>query len=255
MYFDSHAHYNDEQFDTDRDELVEAMPSNSVSYIINCGTDVSSSLFSIELANKYPFIHAAVGIHPEDVSKNESLDEIKKLAQNEKVVAIGEIGLDYYWDTKTKEKQIKYFKNQLHLANELDLPVIIHDREAHQDTLNILKEIPLEKKGVLHCYSGSVEMAREFLKLGYYLGFGGSATFKNAKNVIEVIKEIPEDKFLIETDCPYMTPVPFRGKRNNSMYLKYVVEKIAEIKGLTPKQIEELSENNAKRLFDIDKNN
>lgn len=252
MYFDSHAHYNAEQFDTDRDELLKAMPSNSVSYIINAGTDITSSQFSIELANKYPFMYAAVGIHPEDVDKNESLVEIKKLADNKKVVAIGEIGLDYYWDTSTKEKQIEYFKNQLHLANELNLPVIIHDREAHQDTLNILKEIPVNKKGVLHCYSGSVEMANEFLKLGYYLGFGGSSTFKNAKNVIEVIKEVPENKFLIETDAPYMTPVPFRGKRNNSMYLKYVVEKIAEIKNMTTKQIEELSENNAKMLFGIE---
>ena len=251
MYFDSHAHYNDEQFDTDRDELLHAMPSNSVSYILNCGTDLSSSLFSIDLAKKHPFIYAAVGIHPEDVNKNESLVEIKALAHNEKVVAIGEIGLDYYWDTSTKEKQLEYFKNQLHLANELNLPVIIHDRDAHQDTLNTLKEISVNKKGVLHCYSGSVEMAREFLKLGYYLGFGGSSTFKNAKNVVEVIKEVPNDKFLIETDAPYMTPVPFRGKRNNSMYLKYVVEKIAEIKDLTPQQIEELSETNAKRLFDI----
>jgi len=251
MYFDSHAHYNDEQFDTDRDELLEAMPSNSVSYIINAGTDITSSLFSIELANKYPFVYAATGIHPEDVDKNETLDEIKKLAQNKKVIAIGEIGLDYYWNKENKEKQIEYFKNQLHLANELNLPVIIHDREAHQDTLNILKEIPVNKKGVLHCYSGSVEMANEFLKLGYYLGFGGSSTFKNAKNVIEVIKEVPENKFLIETDAPYMTPVPFRGKRNNSMYLKYVIEKIAEIKNMTTKQIEELSENNAKMLFCI----
>lgn len=252
MYFDSHAHYNDEQFDTDRDELLKVMQSNSVSYIINAGTDISSSLFSIELAKKYPFVYAAVGIHPEDVHKNESLVEIKKLATHEKVIAIGEIGLDYYWDTSTKEKQIEYFKNQLHLANELNLPVIIHDRDAHQDTLNILKEIPVNKKGILHCYSGSVEMAREFLKLGYYLGFGGSSTFKNAKNVIEVITEVPNDRFLIETDAPYMTPVPFRGKRNNSMYLKYVVEKIAEIKELTPKQIEDLSENNAKILFNIE---
>ena len=255
MYFDSHAHYNDEQFNPDRDELLQAMQSNSISYIINAGTDITSSLFSIELAKKYPFIYAAVGIHPEDVNKNESLDEIKKLAQNEKVAAIGEIGLDYYWDTTTKEKQIDYFKNQLHLANELNLPVIIHDRDAHQDTFNILKEIPVTKKGVLHCYSGSVEMAREFLKLGYYLGFGGSSTFKNAKNVIDVLKEVPEDKFLIETDAPYMTPVPFRGKRNNSLYLKYVVEKIAEIKGLATKQVEELSENNAKTLFNLDKSN
>lgn len=254
MYFDSHAHYNDEQFDTDRDELLKVMHNNSVSYIINAGTDLSSSLFSIELAKKYPFVYAAVGIHPEDVDKSESLVETKKLATHEKVIAIGEIGLDYYWDTSTKEKQIEYFKNQLHLANELNLPVIIHDRDAHQDTLNILKEIPVNKKGVLHCYSGSVEMAREFLKLGYHLGFGGSSTFKNAKNVLEVIKEVPNDRFLIETDAPYMTPVPFRGKRNNSMYLKYVVEKIAEVKELTPKQVEELSENNAKTLFNIDKN-
>lgn len=251
MYFDSHAHYNDTQFDTDREELLEAIPNNSVSYIINAGTDVESSIYSIELASKYPFIYAAVGIHPEEVNKNETVEEIKKLAQNQKVVAIGEIGLDYYWDISTKEKQLDYFKQQLLLANELDLPVIVHDREAHQDTFNLLKEIPVNKKGVIHCYSGSVEMAREFIKLGYYLGFGGSTTFKNAKNVIEVLKEVPQDKFLIETDAPYMTPVPFRGKRNNSMYLKYIVEKIAEIKDLTPKNIEELSENNAKKLFNI----
>ena len=251
MFFDSHAHYNDEQFDTDRDELLKAMPSNSVSYIINAGTDITSSLFSIELANEYPFIYAAVGIHPEDVNKNESIDEIKKLALNKNVVAIGEIGLDYYWDTSNKEMQIDYFKKQLQLANELNLPVIIHDRDAHQDTFNTLKEIIVHKKGVLHCYSGSVEMAKEFLKLGYYLGFGGSTTFKNAKNVIDVLKEVPNDKFLIETDCPYMTPVPFRGKRNNSMYLKYVVEKIAEIKEITPKEVEIFSENNAKKLFGI----
>ena len=228
------------------------MPSNSVSYIINAGTDIASSLFSIELANKYPFIYAAVGIHPEDVDKNESIDEIKKLARSNKVVAIGEIGLDYYWNIENKTKQIDYFRSQLQLANELNLPVIIHDRDAHQDTFNILKEITVNEKGVLHCYSGSVEMSREFLKLGYYLGFGGSTTFKNAKNVIDVLKEVPNDKFLIETDCPYMTPVPFRGKRNNSIYLKYIVEKIAEIKGLTPKSVEALSENNAKRLFGIE---
>lgn len=251
MYFDSHVHYNDEQFDTDRYELLDALPSNSVSHVINCGTDLISSKFSIELANKYSYIYAAVGIHPEDVAKKDAIAEIKKLANNPKVVAIGEIGLDYYWDTSTKELQQEYFKSQLELANELNLPVIIHDRDAHQDTYNILKETTVNRKGVLHCYSGSVEMAREFLKLGYYLGFGGSSTFKNAKNVIEVLQEIPLDKILIETDCPYMTPVPFRGKRNNSMYLQYVVEKIAEIKGLTPKQVEELSENNAKILFNI----
>ena len=175
--------------------------------------------------------------------------EIKKLATHDKVVAIGEIGLDYYWDTSTKEKQIEYFKNQLHLANELNLPVIIHDREAHQDTFNILKEIPVNKKGVLHCYSGSVEMAREFLKLGYYLGFGGSTTFKNAKNVIEVIKDIPNDRFLIETDCPYLTPHPFRGQVNEPKYTTYVAQKIAEIKGVSYDKVVETTTKNALNLF------
>jgi TatD DNase family protein len=250
MYFDSHAHYNDEQFDTDRDELLQVMPSNSVSYIINCGTDLSSSLFSIELANKYPFIYAAVGIHPEDVSKNESLDEIKKLAQNKKVVAIGEIGLDYYWDTSTKEKQIEYFKNQLHLANELNLPVIIHDRDAHKDTLDIMMEYP-EVKGIVHCFSGSVEFAKECVRLGYYIGITGVVTFKNGRKLKEVVESTPLERIVLETDCPYLAPEPFRGHRNHSGHLNMVVEKIAEIKNVSKEEVVEQTRKNALKIYNI----
>jgi len=250
-YFDSHAHYNDEKFDIDRDELLSSLPKNNVSYVINAGTNFATSLFSINLSEKYPYIYAAVGIHPEDISPNDSLGNIKELASHPKVVAIGEIGLDYYYDSSTKELQKEYFLNQLKLANEVNLPVIIHDRDAHNDILTTLKSCPVDKSGVIHCYSGSLEMAKIFLNMGYYLGFGGTSTFSNAKNVIEVLKYIPLDKILIETDSPYLTPVPFRGKRNNSMYLKYVVEKISEIKNISPEEIAQITSDNAKKLFNI----
>lgn len=250
-YFDSHAHYNDEKFDTDRDELLSSLQKNSISHVINAGTNYNTSLFSINLAKKYSYIYAAVGIHPEDISLNESIDKIKELTKNDKVVAIGEIGLDYYWDSSNKEQQKEIFLSQLKLANEIKLPVIIHDRDAHNDILLSLKTCPVDKSGVIHCYSGSLEMAKLFLNMGYYLGFGGTSTFSNAKTVIEVLKYIPIDKILIETDAPYLTPVPFRGKRNNSMYLKYIVEKIAEIKNISSEQIAEITSNNAKKLFNI----
>ena len=249
--FDTHAHYDDDAFNEDRFELLSSMPENNVKYIINQGVDIKSSLDSIALSEKYPYIYAAVGIHPLDVKKMEDISKIKELAKHKKVVAIGEIGLDYYYETETKKLQLKYFKNQLTLANELNLPVVIHDRDAHKDTLDTLKEIKVNNSGVIHCYSGSLEMAKELLKLGFYLGFDGPVTFKNAKTVIEVLKYIPLDKILVETDAPYLTPAPFRGKRNNSMYLTYVIETIAKIKEISSDEMANITLNNAKTLFKI----
>lgn len=249
--FDTHAHYDDDAFDEDRDELFIAMHENNVEYIINQGINVKTSKFAISLAEKYPYVYAAVGIHPEDVSSLDDINEIKKLATHKKVVAIGEIGLDYHYDNTNKELQQKYFKNQLELANEMNLPVVIHDRDAHKDTLDTLKSIKINNAGVVHCFSGSVEMAKELIKLGYYLGFDGPITFKNAKTALEVLEYIPLDRILIETDAPYLTPTPFRGKRNNSMYLVHVINKIAEIKNLPPEEISNITMNNAKTLFKI----
>lgn len=249
--FDTHAHYEAEQFDEDRDALLKILPQNDVYYVINQGTDVTTSKKSIELAEKYDYFFAAVGIHPEEVKKQESLLEIEKLASHPKAVAIGEIGLDYYWDVSTKELQMEYFKKQLDLANQLHLPVVIHDRDAHKDILDTLKSVTMNFSGVVHCFSGSVEMAKELLKRNFYLGFDGPITYKNARVALEVLEYIPLDKILIETDAPYLTPVPFRGKRNNSMYLTHVIHKIAEIKKVTPEEISEITFQNAKTLFHI----
>lgn len=247
--FDTHAHYDDEKFSEDRDETLKRVHSERVKLIINCGCDEKSSRKALSLAENYSFIYAAVGIHPENISENscEELSEIKKLADNKKVVAIGETGLDYYWDDTKKQQQKDIFIKQIIMANELSLPVIIHDREAHADTLEILKEY--KPKGVLHCYSGSAEMAKEVLKLGMYIGFGGSLTFKNARKTVEVAETVPLDRILFETDCPYMAPVPMRGRRNESPYIGYVAEKMAEIKGIPVQQITDIATENGKRLF------
>ena len=203
------------------------------------------------MADKYSFIYAAVGIHPEEIYKEESIEEIKKLTSHKKVVAIGEIGLDYHYDDTNKEDQMKYFIDQLNLANEVNLPVVIHSRDAQKDTLDTLKTIKINNSGVVHCFSGSLESAKELLKLGFYLGFDGPITFKNARNALEVLEYMPLDKILIETDAPYLTPIPFRGERNNSMYLTYVINKIAEIKNISSEEIADITMNNAKTLFKI----
>ena len=249
--FDSHAHYDDARFDADREKILSDMPKNNVCGIINCGTDIATSLFSLKLAEKFPFIFAAVGYHPESVNHNAKFDKNKlmELAKNKKVVAIGEIGLDYYWEKDFKEKQIDFFEKQLCLAKELDLPVIIHDREAHADTLEILKKH--KPKGVLHCFSGSVEMAREIIKLGLYVGVGGVITFKNSKKLAEIVKEIPLEKILLETDAPYLAPEPHRGKTNNSAYILFVANKIAEIKSITTDEVLSVTSKNVKTLFNI----
>ncbi len=247
MIFDTHSHYTDRQFD-DIDSLLPRLNrEEQVSEIITCGTDIKSSVDSINLSKKYPFVYAAVGFHPEELTSIDVDIPALKALINERVVAIGEIGLDYYWNKENKEKQKDGFIKQILLAKELSLPVIVHDREAHGDTLEILKEY--KPKGVLHCFSGSTEMAKEILKLGMYIGVGGVVTFKNAKNLPEVIENTPLDKILLETDAPYLAPVPFRSKRNDSSLIPYIAEKIGEIKGKSKEEILKITRENAKNLF------
>ena len=252
MYFDTHAHYDDEAFDTDRDELLSSLPEAGVTLVIDPGCDVSSSEKAIALAERFPHVYAAVGIHPEELGKMQpgDLEKIEALCQSPKCVAIGEIGLDYYWDDTHKEEQKALFIEQLELALRHDKPVIIHDREAHGDCLDIVRRYP-DVRGVFHCYSGSREMAEELLRRGWYLGFDGPITYKNARKAIEVLEICPLDCLLIETDSPYLSPVPRRGKRNDSRNLRYVVEKIAEVKGLGCEEVVKASMENGRRLFKI----
>lgn len=252
MYFDSHAHYDDERFDEDRDELIEGLKMQGVSYVVNVAADMKSCHTSLELAHKYDFIYSSVGVHPHDVKDmtNQDMDEMRQLAKDEKVVAIGEIGLDYYYDNSPREEQRIWFRKQLEMAKELDLPVIIHSREASEETFNIIMESGV-KEGVIHCFSGSLELAREYVKNGFYIGVGGSLTFKNAKKTVRVVEGIDLSHIVIETDCPYLTPVPHRGERNDSSYLKFVVEKIAEIKGISAEEVAKVTFENAKKLYRI----
>jgi TatD DNase family protein len=253
MYFDTHAHYDDERFDNDRDKLLINLNKNGVEYIVNPAIDIKTSKFIINLSKKHNFIYTAVGIHPhEATTEKDSYIELNNLLKEDKVVAIGEIGLDYHYNFQEKNIQKDCFIKQLRIARESDLPVIIHDREAHGDIMEILHMNEfVGLKGIMHCFSGSKEMARELIKMGFYLSFGGAITFKNAKKSIEVIKEIPNDRILIETDSPYLTPVPNRGKRNDSSMLKYVVQKISEIKEIDVEKVCELTKNNAIKFFNI----
>ena len=252
--FDSHAHYDDEEFDDDRKEVIEELKNEGVIGIMNCSSSYESIAKTCELINTWDFIYGAVGIHPEnaDEFKDEMLEEFKEIIKkNSKVKAIGEIGLDYYWDENPdKEIQKDVFRKHMKLADELNLPVIIHDREAHEDTLNIIKEFP-NVRGVVHCFSGSVEFAKECLELGYYIGITGVVTFKNAKKVKQVVEEVAVERLLVETDCPYMAPEPNRGKRNKSTYIKYIIEKISEIKEIDPKIFNLKVNENIKGLFNI----
>ena len=225
--FDSHAHYDSEAFNDDRKELLHALPSQGVCGIINCASEMASAITSLELADEFDFIYAACGVHPHEAEgcKQGYIDVLRKLCSEEKCVAVGEIGLDYHYDFSPRDIQKKVFEEQIVLAKELDLPIIVHDREAHEDTLELLKKY--KPKGVVHCFSGSVEMAKEIVKLGMYIGLGGAVTFKNARKPLEVAAYVPDDMLVIETDCPYMTPVPFRGKRCDSSYIPYTAEVIA----------------------------
>ncbi len=248
---DTHAHYDDKRFEDKYDELFASLSQNGVLKIINCGCDIESSKKCLELSKKYSICYTAVGYHPSNLPKCKdiNLSKIKELAGDKRVVAIGEIGLDYYWNKDNKELQKEVFKGQIELADKLCLPVIIHDRDAHADTLEILKE--KKPKGVVHCFSGSSEMAEEIINLGLYIGIGGVLTFKNAKKLLEVASLIPLDRILLETDAPYMAPEPYRGKTNNSALILYVAEKLAEIKDVSTEEILKITTKNAKTLFNF----
>ena len=253
MLFDTHAHYDDERFDADREALLASMPEKNVGLIVNPGCDLPSSRVAVELAGKFDFVYAAVGIHPENCAdfEPEQIEKLRELAKEPKVVAIGEIGLDYYWaENPPKDLQQMVLRRQLLLAQELRLPVIIHDRDAHGDTMAIVREFP-QVRGVFHCFAGSAEMARELIGMGWMLSFNGAATFKNARKAPEVIAAVPLEKLMIETDAPYLTPVPHRGERNDSSYVRFVAEKIAEIKGLSPEEVERVTWENGRRFFGI----
>ncbi len=250
--FDTHTHYTDSAFNNDRHELLASLPETGICAVINCGTDIHDSEKSLALANRYSYIYAAVGIHPHEAEKsnNNFLSRLQCLINDKRVVAVGEIGLDYHYDYSPRDIQKQVFIQQLELASRYDLPVIIHDREAHLDTLEILKEFKL--RGVLHCFSGSVEFARDVLSLGLYIGLGGAVTFKSAKRPLEVASFVPSDMLLIETDCPYMTPHPYRGKRCDSSFIAYTAQKLAEVRGVDAQQIINQTADNARRLFKIE---
>lgn len=253
MLFDTHAHFDDEQFDADRDEVLKSLKSYGVGNIVNIGSSMKTSRTSVALAEKYDFVYAAVGVHPSETGElcETDIDELKRLAANPKVRAIGEIGLDYHYpDDVEPSIQKKWFVRQLELAKELNMPVVIHDRESKGECLEILKEHKISN-GVVHCFSGSAETAREILKLGMMISFTGVLTFKNAKKAIAACAAVPLDRLMIETDCPYMSPEPYRGRRNFSGYVEFVARKMAEIKGVSYDELVNITERNAKRFYGI----
>ncbi len=251
--FDTHSHYDDEAFNEDREVLLGLLPKEGVSHVMTCGTNLVTSYRSLQLAQKYDYIYCALGFHPEEAHEERKgdLDTIRELLEKEpKAKAVGEIGLDYYWEENApRDVQIDLFRRQIEIAKELDLPVIVHDREAHEDTFSILSE--MRPKGVLHCYSGSKEQALQYTEMGFYIGLGGVVTFKNARKAVEVAESIPIDKLLLETDCPYMAPVPHRGERNDSRLISLVAEKIGEIRGMDPQEIADITNKNAREFFGI----
>lgn len=255
MLFDSHAHYNDRKFDDDRFEILGSMPENNVGYIMNISDSMRSVEKVLDIAERYPFVYASVGVHPEEAADltEADMELLEQYTKHPKVKAIGEIGLDYYYDDVPKEIQKKWFARQLELAKKVNMPVVIHDRDAHGDCMDILRSGNVrEVGGILHCYSGSAEMAKEILDWGMYIAFGGTLTFKNARKVREVAEYVPLDRIVIETDCPYLAPEPNRGKRNSSLYIHYVAEKLAEIKGIAVEEAERVTCENAKKCYKIE---
>ena len=252
MLFDTHAHLNDPAFDPDREELMAGLAGKGVGLVMNAGCSLESSRDIVNMTAKYPWLYGSVGSHPDSASEvNEAvIEEYRKLCQNEKIKAIGEIGLDYYYEDIPRDIQKQAFRMQMQLAKELDMLVIVHEREAHDDGMRIVKEFP-GMTGVFHCYSGSAEMARQLVKMGWYIGFTGVLTFKNARKAVETAASIPLDRIVIETDCPFMAPEPFRGKRNDPGYLYRMAEKLAEIRGITAEEAAAVTTENAKRLYRI----
>lgn len=253
MIFETHAHYDDEQFDEDREQLLAGLQEAGIEIVVNVGATLEGCLSTIRLAEQYPFIYAAVGVHPDEVGTldEEKFSWLKEKLSHEKVVAVGEIGFDYYWDQESHEVQKKWFLRQLEAAREAGLPVIIHSREAAADTLEMMKEYGQDLKGIIHCYSYSVEHAREYVKMGYLLGIGGVVTFKNARKLKEVVEEIPLEALVLETDCPYLAPVPNRGKRNSSLNLPLIAEEIAAIKQISCEEVITQTRENARKLFGV----
>ena len=254
MLFDTHAHLNDPAFDTDREELMNSLAAAGVGLVMNAGCSLESSREIVEMAAKYPWLYASVGSHPDSADEvcEAVIEEYRKLCKlSEKVRAIGEIGLDYHYEDIPREIQQKAFRMQMELAAQLDMPVIVHERDAHNDGLAIVKEFP-KVKGVFHCYSGSAEMARQLVELGWYIGFTGVLTFKNARKAVETAASIPLDRIVLETDCPFMAPEPFRGKRNHPGYLYRMAEKLAEIRGISVEEIHTITTENGKRLYRIE---
>lgn len=252
---DSHTHLDDNRFDNDRTEIINNLKENGIELVLNPGADLATSKKAVKLADDYSFIYAAVGCHPHETKdmNDDSMNIFRDMSKNKKVIAIGEIGLDYYYDNSDRETQRIWFREQIKLAYELDLPYIVHDRDAHEDLFKIMKEeANSSTRGILHCYSGSVEMAKEFIKLGFYISLAGPVTFKKAKTPKMVAYEIPLDKLLIETDAPYLTPEPYRGKRNEPKYVRYVAEEIANIRNVSFDVIAENTNKNFKKLFNLD---
>lgn len=255
MIFESHAHYDDEAFDNDRDALLKALPENGIDIVINVGSSLKSCESTIELMKRYPFIYGAIGVHPSETGElnEDSFKWLRESCAINKVVAVGEIGLDYHYDDTDAYVQKKWFARQLELAREVKLPVIIHSREAAKDTLDIMKSHNAQDiGGVIHCYSYTKETAREYLDMGYYFGIGGVVTFANAKKMKEAVAYIPADKILLETDSPYLSPEPNRGKRNSSLNIPYIAKEIASIKGISYEDVLNITYENAKKLFKID---
>ena len=254
MIFDTHAHYDDDAFDDDRDVLLSGMKEAGVEYIVNVGASMASSERSIRLAEKYPFVYAAVGVHPDEVGEldEEKFAKLREWTTHDKVKAVGEIGLDYYWDKEKHDLQKHWFMRQMELASEVKLPMIVHSREAAKDTLDmVIAAKSLNLSGIIHCYSYSVEQAREYLNMGYYIGIGGVVTFKNAKKLKEVAEYTPLSQIVLETDCPYLAPTPFRGKRNDSSKIAYVAEELAAIKQVPVEEVIRITNENGRRLYNI----
>lgn len=254
MIFDTHAHYDSEEFDEDREALLSGLQGQGIGAVVNIGASIRTTKNTLELTRRYSFIYGAAGVHPNETGElnDELMQWLREAAENPKIVAIGEIGLDYYWDKPDRETQKRWFVRQLDLARETGLPVVIHSRDAAKDTLDIMKEQKAgDIGGVIHCFSYGVELAREYLNMGFYLGIGGVLTFKNARKLKEVAEYMPMDRLVLETDCPYLSPVPFRGKRNSSLYLPCVVEAVSRIKGISKEQVEQITYDNARKLYGL----
>lgn len=252
MIFETHAHYDDEAFNEDREQLLSTMRDNGIEYIVNVGSSLETSQHTVELVNQYDFMYGAVGVHPSETAElnEDNFLDIKNMLHKDKIVALGEIGLDYYWDEPDREIQKKWFERQIYLAKEEKMPIIYHSREAAKDTLDIIKSTKAEEVGgVIHCFSYGVEMAREYLNMGYYIGIGGVVTFKNAKKLKEVTEYAPLENIILETDCPYLSPEPYRGKRNDSTRLIYVAQEIARIKNVEVERVIEVTKSNAKKMY------